>query len=57
MNGCRWSIGDGTKIKVMNEPWLKKEDGLFDDIANSILIVPLFDDIEEDKLVWDDDMH
>ncbi|MCI64113.1 hypothetical protein A2U01_0085370, partial [Trifolium medium] len=26
-------------------------------IANSILAVPLFDDIEEDQLVWDDDMH
>jgi hypothetical protein len=22
MNGCRWSIGDGTCIKVMKEPWL-----------------------------------
>jgi hypothetical protein len=29
INGCRWRIGDGTTIKVMNEPWLKKEDGLW----------------------------
>ncbi|MCI37607.1 putative ribonuclease H protein, partial [Trifolium medium] len=29
MNGCRWRIGDGTKIKVMHEPWLKKEDGMW----------------------------
>jgi hypothetical protein len=29
MNGCRWRIGDGSKIKIMNEPWLKKEDGLW----------------------------
>ncbi|PNY09255.1 ribonuclease H [Trifolium pratense] len=27
LNGCRRKIGDGTNIKVMNEPWLKKEDG------------------------------
>jgi hypothetical protein len=23
MNGGRWSIGDGTSIKVMNDPWLR----------------------------------
>ncbi|MCI14112.1 putative ribonuclease H protein, partial [Trifolium medium] len=23
--GCRWRIGDGSKIKVMNEPWLRGE--------------------------------
>ncbi|CAJ2672830.1 unnamed protein product [Trifolium pratense] len=92
LNGCRRKIGDGTNIKVMNEPWLKKEDGkwmqspqeqgvsslyvnqlmlangkvwdnnkvsaLFPiNVANSILAVPLYDDIEEDQLVWDDDMH
>jgi ribonuclease HI len=26
-------------------------------VANSILAVPLFDDVEEDQLVWDDDIH
>jgi ribonuclease HI len=26
-------------------------------VANSILEVPLFNDVEEDHLVWDDDMH
>jgi ribonuclease HI len=91
MNGCRWKIGDGTRIKVMNDPWLRKDDGkwvqspqeqgvanlyvnhllcpnekawdsnkihsLFPSyVANSILAVPLFDDVEEDQLVWDDDM-
>jgi hypothetical protein len=25
--GCRWSIGDGSNIKVMGEPWLRQEDG------------------------------
>ncbi|GAU50545.1 hypothetical protein TSUD_409890 [Trifolium subterraneum] len=92
MNGCRWRIGDVTKIKVMNEPWLRKEDGLwvqspqqqgaFDmfvnqlmlpnekvwdsnkihtlfplHIAKSILDVPLFDQFEEDKLIWLYDTH
>jgi ribonuclease HI len=92
MNGCRWKIGDGTKINIMNEPWLKKNDGkwlqspqeqgvanlcvnqlLYPNekawdcnkirsifppyVANSILAVPLFDDVVEDQLVWDDDMH
>ncbi|CAJ2674897.1 unnamed protein product [Trifolium pratense] len=91
-NGFRWRIGDGTKINVMNEAWLKKEDGkwmqspqeqgvsnlcvkqlmlpngkvwdsnkihtLFPlNVANFILAVPLFEDIEEDHFVWDGDLH
>ncbi|PNX60787.1 hypothetical protein L195_g060354, partial [Trifolium pratense] len=23
--GCRWRIGDGSKIKVMHDPWLRGE--------------------------------
>ncbi|CAJ2650781.1 unnamed protein product [Trifolium pratense] len=92
INGCRWRIGEDTKIKVMNEPWFKKEDGLWMqspqeqgvynmfvnqlmlpngkvwdcdkiimlfplNVANSILAVPLFNEIEEDNLVWQDDLH
>jgi hypothetical protein len=92
MKGCRWKIGDGTKINIVNEPWLKKDDGrwiqspqtqgvaslyvhellcpnekVWDSnkihsifptcVANSILAVPLFDDVVEDQLVWDDDLH
>jgi hypothetical protein len=26
MNGCRWVIGSGTKIKVMSDPWLREDD-------------------------------
>jgi hypothetical protein len=83
MNGCRWNIGDGTKIYVMNDPWLMKNDekwvqspqtqdvaslcvnnllrpnekawdsnkihSIFPShIANSILAVPLFNDVDED---------
>jgi hypothetical protein len=92
INGCRWRIGDGTTINVMNEPWLTKEDGLWMqapqeqgvynmfvnqlmqpnvkvwdsdkikmlfplDIANKILVVPLFTDTAEDKLIWHHDLH
>jgi hypothetical protein len=27
MNGCRWIIGSGTNISVMNDPWLREEEG------------------------------
>jgi ribonuclease HI len=27
MNGCRWVIGSGTKIKVMSDPWVRDDDG------------------------------
>jgi hypothetical protein len=26
MHGCRWSIGNGTNIKVMGEPWLRHKE-------------------------------
>jgi hypothetical protein len=92
MNGCRWSIGDGTCIKVMKEPWLRDKEGawipspqlqgaydisvndlmlpnvnewdkakiesLFPlHIVNKIIDIPLFGTNEQDKLIWDDDVH
>jgi hypothetical protein len=27
LNGCRWRIGNGASIKVMNEPWLRDLEG------------------------------
>jgi ribonuclease HI len=27
MHGCRWSIGNGSNIKLMGDPWLRGEDG------------------------------
>ncbi|PNX79261.1 ribonuclease H [Trifolium pratense] len=92
MNGCRWSIGSGTSIKIMSEPWLRgqgsvwlpspqiqgvhnfttndlmlpnmkvwdkeKIESIFPmHIANCILETPLLDIIENDKLIWADDMH
>jgi hypothetical protein len=91
MNGCRWIVGNGTKIKVMNDPWLRDRDnawvqspqvqGVHDltvndlmfpnlkvwdnakimslfpvNVANSIVDIPLFDDIVEDKLIWVDSL-
>ncbi|GAU35387.1 hypothetical protein TSUD_160380 [Trifolium subterraneum] len=29
MNGCRWSIGMGTNINVMNDPWPREKDGVW----------------------------
>ncbi|GAU14523.1 hypothetical protein TSUD_250650 [Trifolium subterraneum] len=92
MNGSRWSVGNGSNIKVMSEPWLRergeawipspqvqgaynitvndlmntnvrtwnreKIESLFPlNIANRIIDIPLFDMVEEDKLVWADGLH
>jgi hypothetical protein len=92
MHGCRWSIGNGTSIKVMGEPWLRdkeqawipspqvqgvynltvndlmhpnmklwdkpKIESIFNSyVAKSILDIPLFNLIEEDKLIWVDSTH
>jgi hypothetical protein len=89
MNGCRWRIGDGKSIKIMNEPWLRglegawipspQEQGVHDlfvndlmlpnmklwdkrkieslfpiHVANRIIDMPLFDMLEDDKLIWVD---
>jgi hypothetical protein len=89
MNGCRWIVGNGADIKVMNDPWLRERNhawmqspqlqgvhnltvnelmlpnlrawnndkimSLFpDEVAHNIIDIPLFDDIVEDKLIWQD---
>jgi ribonuclease HI len=89
MHGCRWSIGDGSNIRVMEDPWLRGEQGTWipspqiqgvhnltinelmvsnrkswdiikveslfpSHVAKCILETPLFDLVNEDKLVWID---
>jgi hypothetical protein len=92
MHGCRWSIGNGSSIHIMEEPWLRDKKGawlpspqqqgvynitlhdlmhsnekswdkekiesLFDThVAKRILDIPLFGIINEDKLIWVDNMY
>ncbi|PNY00873.1 ribonuclease H [Trifolium pratense] len=87
MQGCRWMIGDGSQIKVMNEPWLRgcencwvsapqnqnmyqltvqqlmipntkrwdanKIHSLFSEaVAQNMLVVPLLEQIHDDKQIW-----
>ncbi|GAU30435.1 hypothetical protein TSUD_392480 [Trifolium subterraneum] len=62
LHGCRWSIGDGSNIKVMGEPWLRVEDGGWvaspqnqESEANMILAVPLLHLVERDRVVWNEE--
>ncbi|XP_045802597.1 uncharacterized protein LOC123896226 [Trifolium pratense] len=85
----RWSIGNGTNIKVMSEPWLREanrawisspqDQGVYNFYVNDLLLpdmkiwdrekiesifpmyvakrileVPLFNMVDEDKLIWTD---
>ncbi|MCH84971.1 RNA-directed DNA polymerase (Reverse transcriptase), partial [Trifolium medium] len=45
----RWRIGDGSNIKVMNEPWLRQEEGRWVESPQSQEL------IQEDKLIWDEE--
>ncbi|MCH94606.1 ribonuclease H protein, partial [Trifolium medium] len=51
-----WSIGDGSKIKVMEDPWLRDLGRGWvrapQPQAEEILAVPLFGESCEDRLVW-----
>jgi hypothetical protein len=86
MNGCRWRIGNGASIKIMNEPWLRgiegawipspQVQGVYNLHVNDLMVpnvkmwdkekihflfpmhvtgriidIPLFDAIDEDKIV------
>ncbi|MCI01303.1 hypothetical protein A2U01_0022328, partial [Trifolium medium] len=52
---------DGSHINVTRDLWIHMEDELWvsspQERANAILFVPLFDVVEEDTLVWNDDMY
>ncbi|KAK2370478.1 hypothetical protein QL285_083527 [Trifolium repens] len=88
--GSRWQIGDGSKIQVMNEPWLRGDQGRWlnapqnqnvyslkvenlllpnvkrwDEnkiyslfpiyVALAIISVPLFELVQEDKVIWNEE--
>ncbi|KAI5390319.1 hypothetical protein KIW84_075578 [Lathyrus oleraceus] len=67
--GCRWSIDDGSKIKMMFEHWLKGSvDGCLrgpqgryayklTDITRDIVKVPLLKEVIEDCRVWKEEQN
>ncbi|XP_058741502.1 uncharacterized protein LOC131613882 [Vicia villosa] len=61
--GCRWSIGDGSIIKIMQEPWIRgsSEEVVRDlfDAADSekILKVPLLEEVRQDMLIWKEEQY
>ncbi|WJX92273.1 hypothetical protein P8452_73938 [Trifolium repens] len=90
--GCRWKIGDGSKIKVMSDPWICGNDMLWvqspqhqstynlfvndllvqgmkiwdsqkilslfaEPVASHILNTPLFEEVTEDRVVWNFENH
>ncbi|CAK8561300.1 unnamed protein product [Lathyrus sativus] len=55
--GCKWSIGDGSHVKVINEPWIKgKKEGCLSgpqkQDAGEILQVPLLEEVKKDMMIW-----
>ncbi|WJX67053.1 alcohol dehydrogenase (NADP(+)) [Trifolium repens] len=58
---ARWNIGDGSKIKVMSDPWLRGQGRGWlsapQPQAGEILAVPLIREVEEDRLVWKEEQH
>ncbi|GAU37102.1 hypothetical protein TSUD_278890 [Trifolium subterraneum] len=61
---ARWSIGDGSQIRVMKDPWLRGQGhGWVNavqpqaDVAEDILAVPLLSDVREDRLVWQEEQN
>ncbi|XP_058768667.1 uncharacterized protein LOC131642444 [Vicia villosa] len=53
--GCRWSIGDGSKIKVMEEPWLRGiREGC---LSGPQKQVPLVVEVKENRLLWKEEQN
>ncbi|XP_058782963.1 uncharacterized protein LOC131657600 [Vicia villosa] len=58
--GCRWSIRDGSQIRVLNEPGIRgskdvRLGGPYPQVAKEILNVPLVEDMVVNGLVWNED--
>ncbi|XP_058733181.1 uncharacterized protein LOC131604778 [Vicia villosa] len=62
MLGCRWSIGDGSQIMAMNEPWLRgRREGCLigpqKQAYEDILQVPLLKEVVKDRLIWKEEQN
>ncbi|MCI17289.1 RNA-directed DNA polymerase (Reverse transcriptase), partial [Trifolium medium] len=55
--GCRWVVGDGSRVRVMGELWLRREEGKWlrspqvEEVHNLYVNRIM---VEEDKLIWDE---
>ncbi|MCH95767.1 hypothetical protein A2U01_0016749, partial [Trifolium medium] len=61
---ARWKVGDGSKINVMKEPWLRGEGELRISspqeqavVVERIMKVPLLGDVTKDELVWQEEQN
>ncbi|XP_058764425.1 uncharacterized protein LOC131637875 [Vicia villosa] len=57
---CRWSVGDGSQIKVLHEPWIRGSKdvclgGPYLQVAKEILNVPLVKDVVVGGLVCNEE--
>ncbi|GAU40485.1 hypothetical protein TSUD_286400 [Trifolium subterraneum] len=52
---ARWSVGDGSKIKVMADPWLRGQGCGW--VSAPQPQVPLIREVQEDKLVWQEEQN
>ncbi|WJX56156.1 hypothetical protein P8452_41839 [Trifolium repens] len=58
---ARWSVGDGSKIKIMTDPWLRGQGSGWVSApqhqAEEIMAVPLIREVQEDKFVWQEEQN
>ncbi|XP_058762257.1 uncharacterized protein LOC131635640 [Vicia villosa] len=62
MLGCRWSIGDGSQIMVMSDPWIRgRREGCIigpqKQACEDILRVPLLKEVVRDRLIWKEEQN
>ncbi|WJX56157.1 hypothetical protein P8452_41839 [Trifolium repens] len=57
---ARWSVGDGSKIKIMTDPWLRGQGSGWVSAPQhqeEIMAVPLIREVQEDKFVWQEEQN
>ncbi|GAU36851.1 hypothetical protein TSUD_213750 [Trifolium subterraneum] len=59
---ARWVNGDGSKVKVMCDLWLRVDDGRWIGApqiqgvdAKVILVIALLSEVQEDRLIWNEE--